>query len=315
MPIEFMCKFGHLLKVGDEMAGKKVACPSCEFMNTVPSPKGTPKVELVERKDAPISLEDLVETLTPKVVSILTPDHGEGAGFFVTSDGIVATNKHVVGSFTEVTVRLADTREVTGRVVRAYPDVDLAFIKVDIHLKEKPLAMADTSLRVGQSVVAIGNPRGLHNTVTKGIISSLGRMVKGTQMVQTDAAINPGNSGGPLVDLNGNVIGINTAKVGNSDSLGFALPSSVVRARLDETLKELVHGGTQSYCPFCGKTGRWVKYCDNCGAATPDKKPGTSANAKPATVPAPTAVGGPCKACRTDNPPGTKYCSKCGTRM
>jgi S1-C subfamily serine protease len=314
MPVEFICTSGHLLKAREDQIGKQARCPACGDVVTVPTARNAiDELELVERRDAPLSLEDLVLALTPKVVSILAPNSGEGAGFFVAPDGILATNKHVVGSATEVTVRLADTREIQGKVLRAYPDVDLAFVKVDVHMKELPLVASDGSIKVGQSVVAIGNPRGLHNTVTKGIISSLGRMVMGKQMVQTDAAINPGNSGGPLVDLNGHVIGITTLKVGDGERLGFALPSSVVRTRLDETLKELVAGGTQSYCPHCGKTGRWVKYCQNCGASAPLKvsHPERAEAAGTASV----AQGGQCKACKTSNATGTKYCSKCGTRL
>jgi len=311
MAVEFRCESGHLLKAREDQIGKQARCPACGDVITVPAPgESLDELELLERREAPVPLEELLQALTPKVVSILTPGSGEGAGFFVASDGIVATNRHVVGTASQVTVRLADTREVQGKVLRAFPDVDLAFVKVNVQMQELPLAPPGASLKVGQSVIAIGNPLGFHNTVTKGIVSSVGRMVMGNQMVQTDAAINPGNSGGPLVDLGGNVIGITTAKIGNGERLGFALPSSVVRLRLEETLQELTTGGGQVYCPHCGKTGAWGKYCGNCGATVASKPP-SSDRAEPQKA----VTGGHCRACKTSNPIGVKYCNKCGARL
>lgn len=317
MPIEFRCGSGHLLKARDDQVGTQARCPACGEVIAVSRPSGAlDELELVASEAAAIPLEQLVESLSSRVVSIIASGRGEGAGFFIAPNGIVATNKHVVESATTVTVRLADSREVHGSVLRAFPDVDLAFVKVESQLAELPLAASDSGVKVGQEVLAIGNPRGLHNTVTKGIISALGRMVSGIPMLQTDAAINPGNSGGPLLDLRGRVVGITTAKVGNGERLGFALPSSSIRSRLEETLKEL-GAGPRSYCPYCGKVGRWTKYCENCGAAAPAKPSTTTSVAAGVddAPPAAPAVEATCKVCGTVNPHGLKYCGKCGTRL
>ncbi len=263
-----------------------------------------------EEGHAPLPLEELLQTLTPKVVSVLRPDGAEGAGFFVSGNGVLVTNRHVVGTASEVIVRLADTREIHGQVRRSFPDVDLAFVKVDVPIEGLRMAPSKT-LKVGQPVVAIGNPMGLHNTVTKGIVSSLGRMVRGIQMIQTDEAINPGNSGGPLVDLSGNVIGVNTVRVGGGENLGFAIPASVLHARLERSLDELSAGCAQTaYCPYCGKAGTASRYCQNCGAAR--ARTGRAAPPEKAEAAAPAGPGGECRACKNVNPASARYCNRCG---
>lgn len=161
----------------------------------------------------------------------------QGTGFIISSDGYIVTNAHMVGDTDKVDVKLADGREFTAEVAGADPDTDVALIKVDASgLPALRLGDSDR-LRVGEWVLAIGNPFGLSHTVTAGIVSAKGRGGKDVQInyqdfIQTDAAINPGNSGGPLLNLNGEVVGLNTAilsRTGGYMGIGFAIPANVVQ--------------------------------------------------------------------------------------
>ena len=160
---------------------------------------------------------------------------GLGSGFVVNADGYVVTNNHVVDGATEIRVKLADGRELAGRVVGRDPRTDLALLKVEAHgLPTIPLGDS-SALKVGEPVMAIGNPFGLEQTVTTGIVSATGRVIgEGPydDFIQTDASINPGNSGGPLINARGQVIGINTAIVsrsGGSVGIGFAIPVNLAK--------------------------------------------------------------------------------------
>ena len=163
------------------------------------------------------------------------PRMGQGTGVIATSDGMIITNNHVVQGADRVQVVLHDGTELPGRVVGTDPETDLAVLQVDRDdLVAATFADSDES-RVGDWVVALGSPYGLTQTVTAGIISAMGREAVGLarfeNYIQTDAAINPGNSGGPLVDLDGQVVGINTAissRGGGNDGIGFAIPSRMV---------------------------------------------------------------------------------------
>jgi serine protease Do len=166
-----------------------------------------------------------------------------GSGVVVTSEGHIITNNHVVDQVDEIEVQLSDGRTKKAKLIGADAVVDLAVLKVD-EPGLKPLKIGDSdSVQVGDFVVAIGNPFGFEETVTDGIISSKGRpnRVDGFgDYLQTNAAINPGNSGGPLVNLRGEIIGINTAIIsrsGGSQGIGFAIPSNSVRTALESLLK------------------------------------------------------------------------------
>ena len=156
---------------------------------------------------------------------------GIGSGFITSKDGRVLTNAHVVEGADEVTVVLKDGRRFAGKVVGADPVTDVAVIDIEAtHLPTVELGNSD-NLVPGQWAIAIGNPLGLNNTVTQGIISATGRSGsdigvrdKRLDFIQTDAAINPGNSGGPLLNAQGEVIGVNTAIIGGAQGLGFAIP-------------------------------------------------------------------------------------------
>jgi serine protease Do len=163
-----------------------------------------------------------------------------GSGFIVNADGYVVTNNHVVDGATEIKVTLADGRELAAKVLGRDPKTDLALLKIDA--TGLPLiALGDsTQLQVGEPVMAIGNPFGLEQTVTTGIVSATGRVIgEGPydDFIQTDASINPGNSGGPLINSKGQAVGINTALVsqsGGSVGIGFAIPINLAKPVLTQ---------------------------------------------------------------------------------
>jgi len=173
------------------------------------------------------------------------PQTGLGSGVIVSPDGYILTNNHVVEGADEIDVTLSDSRRARARIVGTDPETDLAILKVE--LDKLPVIVLGNSdeLAVGDIVLAIGNPFGVGQTVTSGIVSALGRSQLGINtfenFIQTDAAINPGNSGGALVDVNGNLLGINTAiysRSGGSLGIGFAIPVSTARMVLDGIVRE-----------------------------------------------------------------------------
>lgn len=169
---------------------------------------------------------------------------GLGSGFIISKDGYILTNNHVVEGATEVKVYLTDQNEpYKAKIVGSDAELDLAVIKIEAGNELPMLKMGDSNnIRVGSWVIAIGNPYGLDHTVTVGVISAKGRpvTVEGNEfkdLIQTDASINPGNSGGPLLNLKGEVVGINTAVSSQAQGIGFAIPSSTVTQVLDQLLE------------------------------------------------------------------------------
>ncbi|HEX9023714.1 MAG TPA: DegQ family serine endoprotease [Geobacteraceae bacterium] len=165
-----------------------------------------------------------------------------GSGFIINRDGFIITNNHVVENAEEIKVKLADGREFQAKVIGRDSKTDLALIKIAAAREELPfLALGDSAkMRVGDWVLAVGNPFGLGHTVTQGIISATGRVIGSgpyDEFLQTDAPINPGNSGGPLVNLKGEVIGINTAIIASGQGIGFAIPSDLAKSVITQ-LKE-----------------------------------------------------------------------------
>jgi serine protease Do len=171
-------------------------------------------------------------------------EQGTGSGVIVSADGYIITNNHVVTGAEKIKVTLYDKRVFSGKVVGSDPKTDIAVVKISSE-RLPTVAWGDSDkLRVGEFVLAIGNPFGLSHTVTMGIISAVGRANVGIadyeDLIQTDAAINPGNSGGPLVDGEGSLIGINTAifsKSGGYQGIGFAVPSNMAREIMEQLLK------------------------------------------------------------------------------
>jgi serine protease Do len=170
---------------------------------------------------------------------------GMGSGVVVSEDGHILTNSHVVKDFDEITVTLVDKRSFKAKVIGADQESDIAVIKIEA--AGLPVAkFGDSSkIRVGEIVMAVGNPFGFNRTVTSGIVSATGRSNVGIigyeDFIQTDAAINPGNSGGPLININGEVIGINTAiatRSGGYQGIGFAIPANSAKFIMDDLVKE-----------------------------------------------------------------------------
>jgi S1-C subfamily serine protease len=191
------------------------------------------------------------------------PQEGSGSGIVYDKVGHIITNYHVIEDAAELFVTLPDETTVPAEVVGADPSNDLAVLKVDVEpslLYPMPLGESD-NLRVGQFVVAIGNPFGFERTLTVGVISALGRVIESPdngfigEIIQTDAAINPGNSGGPLLDLSGRIVGVNTAIVSPSQAsagIGFAVPADTVR----RVVPALIERGYYPH-PWLGVTSLW----------------------------------------------------------
>ncbi len=167
-----------------------------------------------------------------------------GSGFIISSDGYIFTNHHVVAKADKIKVKLSNGREYDAEVKGRDPNTDLALIKIKADEKLPAVELGDSDkLRVGDWVLAIGNPFGLDYTVTAGIVSAKGRVIGAgpyDNFIQTDASINPGNSGGPLFNLDGKVVGINTAIVAQGQGIGFAVPVNIARDILKD-LKEKGH--------------------------------------------------------------------------
>ncbi len=246
--------------------------PSLETDGHSITPQGVVETKPSEQD---LSLPELFKKVENSVVQI-TVRAGEqnplgqgqrlGSGFVYDSNGYVITNNHVVQGATKITVTFLDGAVYRADLVGADPYADLAVIKVDTP-KEKliPLPLGDSSkLEVGDQVAAIGNPFGLSGSMTAGIISQLGRLLQLQEVggfsipdvIQTDAAINPGNSGGPLLDLRGEVVGVNSAirsSTGEFSGIGFAIPSNTVKKIIPALIRDHVYKH-----PWLGVSGRDV---------------------------------------------------------
>jgi S1-C subfamily serine protease len=237
-------------------------------LNTSASPLATPTEEAVTpafaEQQATIDLEEQVvgvyDSASPSVVNITSrvtvyyrfrgavPEEGTGSGFVYDAQGHIVTNYHVIEGAEELLVTLANGQAFDATVVGVDPANDLAVIRIDAGTDlPAPLVLGDSDqLRVGQFVVAIGNPYGLQQTLTTGVVSALGRVIEGAsdnsfigEAIQTDAAINPGNSGGPLLDLQGRVIGVNSQIIspsGASSGIGFAVSANTVQRVVPELI-------------------------------------------------------------------------------
>ena len=254
---------------GDQATDEAVQVPEGNDSAPEPAPTSFVVPDEVLLQDALVALYDSV---SPGVVSIQVyaqNGSGIGSGFVIDEEGHVVTNYHVVDGASEVDVHFPSGLKVFGEVIGEDLDSDLAVIQVDVDPDDlHPLTLGDSSqLRVGQSVVAIGNPFGLSGTMTAGIVSARGRTLESIRttdtgqffsagdLIQTDATINPGNSGGPLLNLNGEVIGINRAiatggqQIGGAANtgIGFAVSSNILKL----VLPALKAGETYNY-PYLG---------------------------------------------------------------
>lgn len=226
--------------------------------NTKVSKNANEQSSIVTQKTAMTNVSEVAQKLMPSVVGITSTQNvkgffstkgstqtGVGSGIIVDAAGYILTNNHVANKTTdEIAVSLFDGREVKGKAVWADETLDLAIIKIDADNLTVATLGDSKSLIVGEQAVAIGNPLGLtfQRTVTAGIISAFNRTIADNStfmedLIQTDAAINEGNSGGPLINMSGEVIGINTIKVSSAEGMGFAVPVNIVKPIL-KSIKE-----------------------------------------------------------------------------
>jgi len=210
----------------------------------------------VERQENPFSGNPLFEDFFRDFFEPFPQRRTErslGSGVVIRPDGYILTNEHVVLQSGKVQIQLADDRKLNARLVGADSDSDLAVLKVDEAkaLPHLPLGTSD-DLMIGETVIAIGNPFGLSHTVTTGVVSAVNRSLNTGErtyydFIQTDASINPGNSGGPLLNIKGDLIGINTAIYGKAQGIGFAIPISRAKRIVEELIS---HGAVDS--PWIG---------------------------------------------------------------
>jgi S1-C subfamily serine protease len=258
-------------------------------------------------KDEALTAGDIYKKVAPGVAyiqaSVIQPSldplqqqRGEatGSGFVLNKEGYIATNAHVVESGRDVHVRFGEGQNVTAKIVGSDPSTDLAVIKVDpSKVKLTPVPLGDSNdVKVGDPVVAIGNPLGFEDTLTTGVVSALGRDIKAPNeftidhAIQTDAAINPGNSGGPLLDANGRVIGITSQIATNGGSkgnlgIGFAIPANLAK----QVVPQLIKNGKVEHA-YIGVTttaatpdlARALKLPASSGALVQDVQPGSPAD-------------------------------------
>lgn len=255
--------------VGLVMAGTMMPTPAVSAITPLPAAVRTVERTLAPAPPGTSSFADVAERLNPAVVNIDaasrasarprrrmllpggpdpferpqprepdTPRRGAGTGFIIDADGFILTNHHVIDGADRILVRLSDDRQLRAEAIGADPDTDIALIKIDAPraFPFAPLGDSD-SLRVGEWVLAIGNPLAYEHTVTVGVVSFIGRKLFDSSLdryIQTDAAINFGNSGGPLINARGEVIGINAAISSRASNIGFAVPINQARAILPQ---------------------------------------------------------------------------------
>ncbi len=268
----------------DELTDIQVAAESSEVSLTEPTP--VPDSLIAEADAEELLLINMYERVNPSVVNIvvtveneeisgnfqgLFPTQGQGSGFIVDKEGHIVTNNHVIEDADKVEVTFFDGTTVDAEVIGTDSDSDLAVVKVtDIIENLHPIVWGDSNeIKVGQRAIAIGNPFGLDGTLTTGIISALGRSLPAgsgafriPEIIQTDAAINPGNSGGPLLNSQGEVVGVNTAIVPRQGQftgersflgVGFAVPSNLVK----RVTLSLIDSGDYQH-PWIGFSGNTV---------------------------------------------------------
>jgi S1-C subfamily serine protease len=272
----------------------EVAIPASPLAATpVPLPAATPPLapsaSLVSLESEVVGVYD---SAGPGVVHITSrsytydfffnpvPQEGTGSGFVYDGEGHIVTNYHVVEGAEELFVALPGDVEVAAQIVGVDPSNDLAVIQVNLESELlHPIPLGDSEgLRVGQFVVAIGNPFGLDRTLTVGVVSALGRVIESPddrfigEIIQTDAAINPGNSGGPLLDLAGRVIGVNTAIFSPSQAsagIGFAVPVNTVRRVVPELIARGRYPHPWLSASLLSLTPRWIEILQQAGMEVP----------------------------------------------
>ena len=211
-----------------------------------------------------MNTQSILETYIENIIQIMTP-YGSGTGFII--DDLIITNSHVVSGLKEVVIRSKKIKRSIAKVVYDDAYYDLAFIKFDFEKPANPLKLSSKIVENGDTTIAIGHPYGLNYSATEGIVSKASRLYSELEYIQIDAAINPGNSGGPLLNTDGEVIGVNTFIIQNSNNLGFALPYFYVQEAL-KSYKKLKSENIIK-CPSCknliAEKNIRNDYCPKCG--------------------------------------------------
>ena len=211
-----------------------------------------------------MNTQEILDTYIENIIQIMTP-YGTGTGFII--ENFIITNSHVVGGLKEVVISAKKIERKIAQVIYDDPYFDIAFIKIDFALPAQKLILSTTNVEDGDSTIAIGHPYGLNYTTTEGIVSRASRLQGDIEYIQIDAAINPGNSGGPLLNREGEIIGVNTFIIQNSNNLGFALPYFYIQEAITN-FKEL---GKEDIikCPSCKNLIQEREilndYCAECG--------------------------------------------------
>lgn len=250
------------------------------------------------------SLAKIIEKIKSSIVVVKT-DKNIGTGFIADKTGIVITNAHVVEDSTDCEIQMFDNSNFKAKVIESNFDLDISFIKIISDKIFKNAAIAKKrDYKVGDEVIAYGNPLGFENTVTKGIISALDREIGGIKYIQTDVPINPGNSGGPLIDKKGKVIGINTLKIADASGIGFAIPIVNVLPFINLTIKKYKLIPDSVYCSVCGHRNTTnSSWCENCGSKLMDNLERGKSKFKK------------CSECGEKNPPENRWCNRCGHNL
>jgi len=224
----------NLVKTDTEISLKQVSSQ----VNNLDQKNEELEDKISDIKVSSSDFSSIVQDVVKAVVSIRT-DKGQGSGVIYDSRGYVLTNKHVIDGATSMEIIDYNSNKYSVQIIGYSNAVDLAVLKINSNSNFNYLEFADASeINVGSRVIAIGNPLGLSFSVTEGIISGLNRNIDSSNVgyIQTDVPINAGNSGGPLVNSNKKIIGINTLKIGNSEGLGFAIPSNTAKQIADQGL-------------------------------------------------------------------------------
>lgn len=310
--VVIQCKCGRLFSTPYRVDGSECECLSCHAgIKILAGPN--PKTYLIadrfpeHKENTP---QAIYATSISAVVTIVADD-GTGSGFFVTSDGVIITNNHVVDGCASVLVKQSGAASVRGRVFRSFHHLDLAFIKVHTPriIPYVRLAPQDQA-QVGEAAFAIGSPHEFEGTFTEGCISGIDRVIDGCHFIQTDAPINPGNSGGPLLNAFGEVVGVNTLIRNDSQNINFAIPVSVVRDCLYEV--ERNRCVDKKYCTTCGYASADTSYCDNCGVKFDSANDAAQQSAVTVPQVAEQHKDG-CAVCGAKLDPDSSYCPRCGT--
>ena len=212
-----------------------------------------------------MNTQNILEKHIENIIQIMTPD-GTGTGFII--DDLIITNSHVVGGLKEVVISAKKLKRTIAKVIYDDPNYDLAFIKIEFDTPPSTsLKLSTKIVEDGDTTIAIGHPYGLNYTATEGIVSRASRLQDDLEYIQIDAAINPGNSGGPLLNTEGDVIGVNTFIIQNSNNLGFALPYFYIQEAL--TNFKALNKENIIKCPSCKNNIQEEDiqndYCPKCG--------------------------------------------------